>query len=564
MQALAPSISGLTKRQQYAQLMHQMKSDRSSWEKPWLDIGDYIAPYDHEFDVNDTNSGRRRDSQIINETPMQARDVGVSGLFNGLCDPTELWLALETDNRDLNKLHRVRVWLEETRDAVLAEFAADGFYSVVPEDFGAILAFGTCASLTLESFDGAGVMWHGACPIGSYWISNNARRKVDQVARELSMSARQMQQEFPAENLSRQVISCLKSNNHEQRFSVTHIVKPNPMARRGLMSADKAFISCYYETNCADGDDKMLLEEGFDSNPFQVARWKTRGNDPWGFGPGHYAIGSSKSLQAYEIDIALAREKQINPPLIVPPGTNLAGLSLLPGALNVSLDAAGGQGLRPLHETRFDIGAGQEAINELEGRIRDAFYNNIFLMIANDDGGKMTAREVMERAREKRLALTPILRLTNEYLTPKVARALEIMGKRGKLPPYPPELEGQKIRVQYKSVLAQAAMMETSANMRSHMLNLVMPLAQMRPDVLDNYDLDDFLRKDAENSSVPASGLRSPEDVQAKREADAEEQAKAIQAEKANLAANTAKTLSETNTQDQNGLTDLLAATNPQ
>ena len=264
-------------------------------------------------------------------------------------------------------------------------------------------------------------------------------------------------------------------------------------------------------------------------------------------------------MQAYEIDLALARELQLNPTLIVPAGVNMSAISLLPGALVQATDPAGAQGLRPLREVRFDLTAGQKGIQELEERIREGFYNNIFMMMSNDQNGQMTAREVMERAREKRLALTPILRLTHEYLTPRIARNLDIMGKRGKLPPFPPEMRGSTLRIQYRSVLAKAAEMEKSAVTKDHMIQFAVPMSQIDPTILDNYDMDELARETSRNDGMPTTVMRDPVKVEEMRAARAAQQQQQQQLVEMAHAAETAETLSKADTSGKNALTDVIA-----
>ncbi len=556
----------LTKRQTYDGILAQLKQEFQSWRAPLQDIGDYIAPYLHEFQTEaNTNNGDRRDGLIINETPCRALDIAAAGLFNGLCDPTEEWMGLETDDPELNKLQSVRAWCEEASKRHLGEVAKSNFYTVAPEDFKSILAFGTCASITLEAFDDS-CLWYGAFPIGTYYIGNSARRHINIVARELRMNVRQMAEEFGRENMSEAAQIALDSNRGEQWFSVVHIVRPNPTWKRtaSFQSKDKRFLSCYYELGQKQYEDKVLAEAGYDMFPIQACRWATRGNASWGFGLGHGVLSSSRALQAYEIDLALAREKQINPPLVVPSGVNLAGLSLLPGALNQASDPAGSQGLRPLHEVRFDLAAGQQGVAELENRIQEGLWNNFFLMISSGENGKRTAREVMELASEKRLVLTPILRLTHEYLTPRIACDLDIMGKRGKLPPFPPEMAGSTLRIVYKSVLAKAAELQRGMATKDHLLNFALPMASVDPTFLDNYDMDEAARETSANDGLPARIMRDPADVDKMRQARQQLAAAQQQKEDQAHAAETAQTLSKTDTSSKSALTDVLSAAEEQ
>ena len=549
------------KRTDIENLVAALKNQRQSWEPTWRDIGENIAPYHHELqqDGNNgktsANDGEQRDHQIINETPSQALAVATSGTLNAVSDPTEEWFKLQASDQELGKSHENAEWLETVGELVNAEIMKSNFMTVAPEFYANLLAFGTAAQICLEDFGKDAALWFANIPVGTFYLGNDNRNRPSVFARQLSMTAMQMRQEFGAENCSDKVKESLKANRLQDKFNVTHVIKPNPEYAEGVNDGHKPFIDCYYE----DGAKEIpfLRVSGFDSNPVQASRWMTRGNIPYGFGPGHYAVRSCKALQAYEYDLALAREKEINPPMIAPSGVQGAQYSLLPGFINQVTDPAGAQGLRPAYQISFNTQHAKEGIAELERRIREAFYNNIFLMIANDTGGKMTAREVVERAHEKRLALTPILRLTNEYLTPTISRALEILGKRGKLPPYPESLRGQQLVVQYKSVLAAAASLEKANAVTSHMLGFIAPLAEILPDVLDNYDTDEMARDHFTNSGGGVKNLRSEQEVKEIRAKRVEQQMAQQKQQEAMQMAETAKTLAGADMEGQNALTEL-------
>lgn len=556
----SPTLDSMAQREADEALLQQLKTARQSYEPTLRDIGDFIAPYYHEFpqEANQSNRGQQRDLQIINERPSLALQVGISGTYTSVCPPTEQWFEIETDDPELNKQFDVKSWLETVTPIVAGELLKSNFYTVCPEYFANILAFGTAAQVLLEDYSDDAILWFANMPCGSYWLANDNRNRPAIFARELSMTAHQICDEFGEENVSKKILEAKASKQSSQNeFPVVHVVRPNKQYVPGnLLSKDKPFISRYYE---AGNKDKAYLRvEGFDRNPIQAARWMTRGNNAYGFGPGHHAVRSAMGLMAREADLALAGEKQINPPLNAPPGTDIGALSLLPGYINQVPDPGAGQGLRPVYEVGFNLSHGQDMIQRIEARIAETFYNNIFLMIANDTGGKMTAREVVERAHEKRLALTPIVRLTNEYLTPTIARAMEICGKRGKLPPYPEALRGKQLRIQFKSVLVEAANLEDAMAIDAHMQGAVLPMLEIFPDIADNYDSDELDRVRALKAGIPNSIRRNPKDRDEMRQARAEQAQQQAEAAQAEQAAQTAKTLSETDTGNKSALTDLV------
>lgn len=542
--------------------MESLKTLRRRHEASWSEIRDFIAPDAMEDPSSQSvNEGDRRDSAIVNNTPTLALETAVSGLFNGTCDPTERWLEVEAVDPELNKIHGVRAYCDEVTDRMLAELARSNFYKQVAEDFRSLLAFGTCATFMEETFAGDAIINFQAMPIASYYVANNFRREVDQVARDLRMTASQIVAEFGEDSVSTVVRESARDPSRaQQEFAVHHIVYQNQgyNPQRSMSSVDKPWKSCYYEPTSGEDGNKVLEEAGFSAFPVACARWNTTGANPWGFGCGRTAIGDCRALMAMEIDSATAVELQVKPPLLVPAGMAGTPVSLIPGGLTYSPDAASDRGLVPIMQVSHDLSHSTQKINEHENRIDRAFYVPIFLMLANDDGGKMTATEVRERAQEKRLALTPILRVGEEYHKPIARFLFMVAGRRGRLPEPPVELQGQEIKVTLKSTLFAAAEIERNIAARGAVANAAQ-IGEIRPDVLDNIDFDKVVREDFRRSGVPADLLLDPMKVEEVRAARAQAAAKQAQGEAANLAANTAQTLSTTPTDTKNALTDIMA-----
>src|SRR5258708_22639753 len=109
----------------------------------------------------------------------------------------------------------------------------------------------------------------------------------------------------------------------------------------------------------------------------------------------------------------------------------------------------------------INLGDLREDMAETQQRIRRAFFEDLFLMMAQSDelrgSQPVTAREVEERHEEKLIALGPVLERTNdELLNPLVDRVYDMMDARGMFPPPPQDLHGQRLKVEYISIMAQA------------------------------------------------------------------------------------------------------------
>lgn len=559
--APVPASKPVTDRQRHFHQMAQLKTARTTWEATWRQLGEHFSPYSHEFDTAKSNQGEREDGRIYNETGILAVRTAAAGMVSGMCNPSQRWLKLKAESPALQKSHTVTVWLDEATDWLLSELLKDNFYQTAQEDFESILTYGTCASLTLESFGGS-LFTFRTLPLGSYYASNNAENRVAVVGRELRMTARQMLEEFGRENLSIAVRSALDTGNTEQAFDVSHLIEPNPKVDpRRLESKFKPFLECYYEVGASDDVRRSppLRETGYDENPAQVARWKTKGTDVWGRGPALDVLGSNMALQAYEFKIALGVDKMLDPPMNVPASLNGQPLSLLPGGMNYLSDGTDSTGIRPIYEIDFDVTKAQTKATELERRIRRGLFEDLFLMLANDHTGKMTAREIIERHQEKMIVLGPVfMRMNKEYFDPRINRCLNIAGRRGKLPPLPPELEGQTVKVEYHSVLAEAVKLQQNIALEQS-TNFLLTLAKFNEEVLDGVDLDEMVRQHFNGSGTSPKVQRDIKQLQAIRERRSQEMAKAQQQETAMMAAKAARDLSAADTSGKNMLTDVAA-----
>ena len=95
--------------------------------------------------------------------------------------------------------------------------------------------------------------------------------------------------------------------------------------------------------------------------------------------------------------------------------------------------------------------------------------------------------------------------------------------KLGMLPPVPDELQGREIKIKFTSVLAQAQRMIGLAGIE-RAVGFAGNLAGSVPTILDNIDFDDLVRDYWERVGVPAKTLRAVEDVQADRQARAQQE----------------------------------------
>jgi Bacteriophage head to tail connecting protein len=354
---------------------------------------------------------------------------------------------------------------------------------------------------------------------------------------------------------------------YEQWVDVIHVIMPNedynpnkPLAKH------KKFISCYYEkgisgnaqSNYLRNDDKVLRESGYDLFPVLCPRWEVTGEDVYGTScPGMEALGDIKQLQLGERRSFEAIEKMIRPPMIAPSNMRNHAVSMLPGDITYSDLRDGQQGLRAAYEVNFRIQEMEMKQDQIRNRIQRAFFEDLFLMLAQSDRRQITAREIEERHEEKLLALGPVLeQLNQDLLDPLIDIAFHIHLQQGLLPPAPEELQDVELKVEYISIMAQAQKLVGIAGIE-RFSGFVGQIAQFDPNVMDKLNTDQAIDVYADITSVPAGIVRTDEEVDeirmAKQQAaQAQQQAALVQS-----AAATAKDLSQADMEGTNALTTM-------
>ncbi len=566
-----------TKRQQFEVLRGQLENDRSSFMSHWRDLSDYVLPRRARFTVTDVNRGDRRNLKIIDSTASLAVRTLRSGMMSGITSPARPWFRLTTPEQGLEETGAVKDWLHAVSTKMSAVFLKSNLYNVLPIIYGDMGVFGTAAMFLEEDFDD--VVRFYPFPIGSYSIATNAKLQVDVFMRDFRMTVRQLVMKFGLTNpdkpkeidwsrFSNAVRTSWDQGLYEAWFDVVHIVKPNPeYDPKKIQSKYKKFLSCYYErgymgnTMSYNGpeDDRYLSEKGYDFFPVLCPRWEITGEDTYATDcPGMIALGDIKQLQVQEKRGAQAIEKMVNPPMVGPSSMKNFKASILPGDITYDDSRDGTKGFRPAHEVNFRIQELEMKQGQVRQRIQRAFYEDLFLMLAESDRRNITAREIDERHEEKLLALGPVLEQINQdLLDPLIDNVFNIMLNQNLLPPPPQELQGMKLRVEYISIMAQAQKLVGIGGIERFM-GFAGQVAQFKAEALDKIDVDQALDIYGDMTSIPPGIVRPDEEVSQIRDQRAQAQQAQQRAEQMQAATASAKNLSGASLEGDNALTRIV------
>ena len=531
----------------------QLKSERASWFAHWQELTSYILPRNGRYFRQDRDRGYRRHNNIYDSTGTRALRVLGAGMMSGATSPARQWFRLATPDPELNSYDPVKLWLDDVTKRMQRVFQKSNTYNALHQMYEELGCFGTAATILLPDYQS--VIHHYPLTCGEYCISTDAKGRVCTLYREFEMTVSQVVKEFGLEKCSVSVQNMYRTGNLDQWVPVIHAIEPR--ADRDIKKRDAKNMpwgSWYFEVGGEEG--VFLRESGFQYFPALCPRWSVIGGDIYGNSPGMEALGDIKQLQHEQLRKAQAIDYQTKPPLQVPASMKNRDVETLPGG--VSYYDGQSNGIKTAFEVNLNLQYLLNDIMDCRERVRGAFYADLFLMLANIPNTRMTATEVAERHEEKLLMLGPVLeRLHNELLSPLVDITFTRMVASGAIPPAPPELQGMDLNVEFVSMLAQAQR-AIGTNAVDRFVGNLGAIAQMKPDILDKFDQDQWADVYADMLGVDPSLIVADKEVAVLRDARNRAMAAKEQAAAMQQTSQSVKNMAQAPTGQQNALTDVM------
>lgn len=542
-------------RSDYEKRWGQLKTERASWFSHWKEISDYLLPRSGRFFVQDRNKGQRRHNSIYDSTGTKALRVLSAGMMAGMTSPARPWFRLATPDTDLMKHGPVKLWLDQCQKLMLTIFQRSNTYRSLHSIYEELGAFGTAASVVMDDFND--VIRHYTLTSGEYAIAQNFRGEVDTVYREFDKTVGQLVKEFGYNNVSKTVKNLYDRGSIDQWVTIVHLIEPRTDRDPSKKDAkNMAWKSVYFELG-ADREE-YLSESGFERFNAVCPRWNVTGGDIYGHSPAMEALGDIKQLQHEQLRKAEVIDYKTKPPLQVPTSMKNREVDSLPGGVSFVDAASPSGGIRTMFEVNLDLQHLLMDIQDVRQRINSNFYADLFLMISQAPTTNMTATEVAERHEEKLLMLGPVLeRLHNELLDPMISITFERMIKAGIVPPPPEELQGQDLNIEFVSMLAQAQR-AVGTNATDRYVNTLGAIAGFKPEVLDKFDADKWAEAYGDMLGIDPNMIVPDEQVALIRQQRAQAQAQAQKLAMMQASASAAKDASQIDTQNKNGLTDVM------
>ena len=515
-----------------------LKRERKSWVSHWQEISEVLTPRTGRFLATDNNRGDKRHRAILDNTGTRALRTLAGGMMAGMTSPARPWFRLTTMNPELDESYEVKKWLGDVTGIMQLIFNKSNVYRALHTAYEELGAYGTSATIILD--DPENVIHCMPLTIGEYAIATDGRGRVNTLYREFRMTVSQLVQEFGYENCSGAVQAMFDQRQFDEWVTVVNAIEPRNMRDPEKLDAkNMPYMSVYFEPASEDG--KILRESGFRTFPCLCGRWGVSGGDIYGTSPGMEALGDLNQLQQEQMRKAQAIDYQSNPPVLVPADLKDDESAIVPGGTVFVDSASQAQMVRSAFDVPLNLNFLLQDIQDVRGRINEAFYKDIFMMLTEQGGDRMTATEVAERHEEKMLMLGPVLdRLNSEMLDPLISLVFDRLVEYDMLPPLPEELQGVELNVDFISILAQSQKAVTT-NAIDRFTNTLGVVAGIKPEVLDKFNADRWADLYADSLGIDAQLIVPAKTVEMIRQQRAEAQQQQAQMEQAQAMAATAK-----------------------
>jgi hypothetical protein len=497
---------------------NEAMGSRGVWESHWQEIAERIYPsMSWKFNPNSqTTEGAKKTEHVYDSTAAMSLDR-FGAIVDSLITPrNSLYHGLEATDPALNKIRAVREWFEEAT-RILFHFRylpQANFASQNQMGYKSYGAFGNDALFIDPMWRAKGIRYR-CMSLGEVYFFENHQGIIDKVVRIFQLTVRQAIQKW-GDKLP-ESIRKVAETNPERKFQFSHCVEPREdfdPTRRDFKGMK--FASYYYTTE----QFTMLEEGGYHVFPYAISRYEQFPDEVYGRSIAMNLLPAIKTLNEEKKTVLKQGQRALDPILLVHDDGVIDGFSMKSGAMNAGAVTADG---RPLVHTlpTGNIVVGKELMDDERNIIKDGFFVSIFQILT--ESPQMTATEVMEKAREKGILLSPTIgRVEAEKQGPQIERELDILMQQGLLPPMPPELLEAKgeYKVVYDSPLSRAQRSgEAAGIMRTLQATLEVVQITQDPSPLDNFNFDEIVPELASINSVPLRWMNDPKTISSIRQA---------------------------------------------
>ena len=514
----------------------KMRADRANFDSAWQEIADYMVPHRRNI-TGEVTQGVKQTTMIHDSTAIEASTDLSAWLHSSLTSMSMDWFSLKFGGDIDDK--EGQVWLDVCKKLLYNALRASNFEMEINSLYLDLVNFCTSGLYSGEIKQTKKGWFPGfqfTCLVpGKFAISEGEGGVIDALFREFQLKASDAVLKWPG-RVSEKIASTAQREPLKP-FNFIHAVYPAAWEGK---EKEKKFASAYVDVE----GKKIITKGGYYEFPFHVPRWMKASGEMYGRGPGFTALPDVKTLNTGKKLAIKAWAKTIDPPL-TQIKNGVVGIIDSRASGITTITQAGV--VMPL-TTGIDWKANQINVEDLRRSVRSIFKaDQIRMLPPPDEKRQMTAYEVsvLYETAQKLLGST-FGNITHDLLDPLIERCFNMMFRANAFPPPPQSVveilqnDEDRVNIEYEGPLARAQRAQFIEAVNKTMI-LIKPMAEVAPQVLDNFDFDEIARETGKVSGIPAKMFTDKKKMDKERDLQNQIKALQVQLEQAELAAGAAQ-----------------------
>ena len=504
-----------------SQYIDERKRFIDYWKMYAAKVNPTMADWDEDSAPGQKAPPDKKDT--YDNTAQKASDIFANGMQSAAFGRTVPWIATKPEDRELSEDKESAKWLQKCDRTLALELARTTFYEEGRAFTRSAADFGT--AVLFRDFNEARAMpvYH-AQHLKRCLIAENEFGEVDTLFRDFWLSPFEAASFFGRDNLPETVKRELDDKRTTKRRYLQFIFpKDKYDLDLGARNDGKEHYSLYASE--LDGI-TPIMEGGYESRPFYVWRWaRSLEGDVWGVdSPGMVEYSNILQANSQKKDFGRLIQLAARPPIKATEGMQAQGVRLEPNAKHF---LRAGDDFAPVAITGPLDGI-LASMEDLRKSIRESYYADFFLtMTANLERVKTATEATYIKGEQAAMLAAMSGRMTVEFLEPAVEDEFALCLRYGKLPAVPKKLQGQRIRVDLISPLAQLQKRYMMLNETDEFMGRILQVAQVDQGIMDKVDMDAYADTIAEAYNQDRRVVRDIMDVQRIRSAREKAQAMA-------------------------------------
>lgn len=477
------------------------------------------------------------ETRYLTTKPMDCLRKGAAGFHGNLTSPARRWFRLRAKKGTDDQSDRL---LDQLTEATEWVFNYGGVYPQLYKLYEHCLCFGFGCMLVTKSSER--VVKARTLRVGTYALGIGEDGKVCRVVRRFSWTAEQILKEYGAPSVPDCVKEAAEKGDTKRRWTIYNLIEPNaqgdlkeydPVSKQLDLSDEMIYRSIYWlGGKCTGAKNEGILEySGFSVKPIIAPRLDYELGDTYGRGRGLDGLDLARGVQSFQYDILKISGMTAQPPVVASSEFKDTGLRLGRGQVNYARMGEQSKALvAPIFAQSPNSSEVRHDREAAEQELADLFFNTAFATIdaLKNQTGVKTATEIDALVRENMERLNPVVtNFDNELLDPLVQAVASytvtglIAQQQGQVAEGLPDLAN--IEVEYVSQIHLAAR-QSQMSAITTFLQFAGGLAQAKPEALDIVDSDGTMKCYAKMLGVPMECITKEENIEAIRQARAQQQ----------------------------------------